>query len=101
MNDKIKKAIHKGDLIPLEKIMARYSEPERRQIEERARYMMLAMEIRRLRKNLKLSQQGLAEKMSVKRETIARIESGQQNVTMETLYQVAAATNKSLQVEFR
>lgn len=46
------------------------------------------MELKKLRKWLKISQEELAQKMKVKREFIARIESGEQNITIETLNRV-------------
>ena len=72
-----------------------------REIVEEMQHIRAAMELRRLRKKLKLSQGKLAAKMNVKRETITRIESGQQNVTLATLYRIAAATNTTFHFEFR
>ena len=70
------------------------------QIQEQARFIQVAMAIRKLRKNLGLSQTKLAQKMHVKREFISRLESGQQNITLDTLYKVAEATNKDFQFSF-
>ena len=98
---KIQEAIERGDLIPREEVWRRYSKKEREAIEERARYLKAAMELRRVRKRLNLSQKELAQKMSVKREFISRVESGKQNVTLETLYRIAEATGRSLKLSFR
>lgn len=59
------------------------------------------MELKKLRKELKISQQDLAHKMKVKREFVTRIESGEQNVTIETLNRVAEATGKEFEFHFR
>ena len=98
---KIQQAIDKGDLIPYEEVWRSYSQKKREAIEERARYLKAAMELRRVRKQLNLSQKELAQKMSVKREFISRVESGRQNVTLETLYRIAEVTGKNLKLSFQ
>lgn len=99
--EKIKEAVKRGYLIPYEKILERFSKEEREEIARRARYIKAAMELRRLRRKLKLSQKKLAGKMDVKREFISRIESGEQNVTLETLYKIAEATGREFHFGFR
>ena len=64
---KIQQAIERGDLVPYEKVWKSYSKREREEIEKRARYLKAAMELRKLRKQLHLSQEQLAKKISVKR----------------------------------
>jgi DNA-binding XRE family transcriptional regulator len=98
--NKIQKAIERGDLIPYKKIFNSYSKADQSRILKRARYIMIAMELRKLRKKLKLSQEALSKKMNVKREFISRIESGKQNVTLDTLYKIASATNRKLEFSF-
>src|SRR3990167_5348497 len=101
MNKKIADAIKRGDLIPHEQVFNSFSREAQERIKQKARYIMASMELRRLRKMLRLSQVQLAKKMSVKREFISRIESGKQNVTLDTLYKVAEVTGKNLQLTFR
>lgn len=105
MNKKIDKkiadAIKRGDLIPHEQIFNGFSREAQERIKQKARYIMASMELRKLRKTLRLSQGQLAKKMSVKREFISRIESGKQNVTLDTLYRVAEVTGKDLKLMFR
>lgn len=102
MNEKkIKQAIKEGKLLEWDKIFASYPKERQKKILKGARYIRAAMRLRRLRKRLKLSQEELAEKMDVKREFIARIESGQQNVTLETLYRIAEATGKEFEFHFK
>lgn len=98
--EKIKKAIARGDLIPFEDIFNEYSNKEKEAILKRARFIQTAMKLRQLRRKMRLSQERLAKKMKVKRAFIARIESGKQNVTLETLYRVAEATDKSFDFKF-
>ena len=59
------------------------------------------MELRRLRQKARYSQEKLAKKMKVKREFISRIESGTQNVTLETLYRIGAAMGKEFHFAFK
>lgn len=98
---KIKEAIETGKLIPHWKVLDSFSSKDKEEILERARYLRAAIELRRLRKKMKLSQAALAKKMDVKREFISRIESGQQNITLETLYRIAEATGKKFEIQFK
>jgi DNA-binding XRE family transcriptional regulator len=97
----INKAVKKGDLIAYGDLFAGYSRKRQQEILKRARYLKAAMELKKLRKELKISQEGLARKMKVKREFITRIESGEQNVTIETLNRIADATGKEFEFHFR
>ena len=101
MNNKIKRALKRGDLVDYDDLFATYSKKRQEEIKKRARYIMAAMELRRLRKKLKLSQAKLAKKMNVKREFISRIEGGRQNITLETLYRIAEATGKEFRLSFQ
>ena len=101
ISEKIEEAIKQGRLISYEEHLQRYSPAERAEIKRRARYLRAAMELRRLRRQVRLSQEKLAQKMKVKREVIARIESGRQNVTLETLYHIAEVTGKKFVFTFR
>ena len=97
---KIQKAIDEGRLIPYEKIFNSYSRKEQERIRRGAKKIMLSMELRRLRKEHKLSQEKLAKKMNVKREYIAKLESGKQNVTINTLHRIADATGTEFTFRF-
>lgn len=99
--NKINKAVKKGDLISYGDLFTGYSKKRRKEILKRARYLKAGMELKKLRKELKISQGELARKMRVKREFVTRIESGEQNVTIETLNRVAEATGKEFEFHFR
>src|SRR3990167_6075368 len=101
MNRKINQAIKRGDLIAYDDLFARYTQKRQQEILKRARYLKAAMELKILRKKLKISQKELARKMKVKREFITRIESGEQNITLETLNRIAEATGKELEFRFK
>ena len=99
--EKIQKAIDRGELIPYEKVWASFSKERQERIEQKVRYLKAAMELRRLRQNAKYSQEKLARKMKVKREFISRLESGKQNITIETLYRVGEAMGKEFHFAFK
>jgi DNA-binding XRE family transcriptional regulator len=101
MNKKVNEAVKRGDLVAYGDLFASYSSKRQQEILKRARYLMAAMELKKLRKDLKISQEELARKMKVKREFITRIESGEQNITIETLNRVAEATGKMFEFHFR
>ena len=97
----INKAVKRGDLISYGDLFASYSNKRQQEILKRARYLKAAMELKKLRKELNISQEELARKMKVKREFITRIESGERNITIETLNRVAEATGKEFEFRFR
>ncbi len=99
--NKISKAVKKGDLVVYGDLFAGYSKKRQQEILKRARYLKAGMELKKLRKELNISQEELAHKMKVKREFVTRIESGEQNVTIETLNRVAEATGKEFEFHFR
>jgi len=58
----------------------------------------LQLQLREARIAKKLSQNALAEKVSMPQSVIARIESGERNLSVETLVRVAHAVGKELQL---
>ena len=101
MNRKISQVVKRGDLVDYTELFASYSKKRQQEILKRARYLKAALELKKLRKQLKISQQELARRMKVKREYITKIESGQQNITMETLNRIALATGKEVEFHFK
>lgn len=101
MNRKINQAVKRGDLVDYNDLFSSYSKERQQEILKRARYLKAAVELKKLRKQLKISQKELAHKMKVKREFITRIESGEQNITIETLNRIAAATNREFEFHFK
>ena len=98
---KLKDAIKTGDVIPYRTIKQTWSEDKRARVDARARYLRAAIELRALRERTRLSQNDLAKRMGVKREFISRIESGEQNVTLDTLYRIGQAVGKDVVVSFK
>ncbi len=56
----------------------------------------LATTVRRRRKNLKLSQEDLAEKAEIDRTYVSRLENGRVDVSVAVAYKVAIALNTNL-----
>ena len=101
MNKKISFAQKKGEIIDYDLLFNKYPEKRKKLIRKKARYIKAAIELRKLREKLNLSQQALAKKMKVEREYISRLESGRQNITLETLYRIAEATSKDFTFRFQ
>ncbi|WP_146903648.1 helix-turn-helix transcriptional regulator [Adhaeribacter aerolatus] len=62
---------------------------------------ILAKQLRDARKELGLTQKELGEIIGVTRQRITRIESGTQNVTIETLQKLAAALDYDFTIELK
>jgi len=76
-------------------------DPEfRKYYEEYGRQLEIAYQILQLRKREGLSQTELVRKIGTKQANIARLESGQQNFTLETLQKIVHALNRNLKIEF-
>jgi len=101
MNKKIRQALKRKDLLDFDELFVNYSQKRKAKIFQKSRYLKTAIELRNLRKKLKLSQRDLARKMKVEREFISRIESGKQNITLETFYKIAEATNQQFDFHFK
>ena len=60
----------------------------------------VAYKISQLREKEHLSQKQLAEKLDTTQSVIARIESGQQNITTDNLQKIASIFKKRVKIEF-
>ncbi len=72
----------------------------KRYYEEYGKQLEIAYQILQLRKRNKISQAELAKKIGTKQSNIARMESGQQNFTTDTLQKIASAFKRDLKIEF-
>ena len=68
--------------------------------DEYGKQLEIAYQILSLRKKKKISQAQLAKKIGTKQSNIARIESGQQNFSVETLEKIAGALDCNLKIMF-
>lgn len=68
--------------------------------DEYGRQLEIAYQILQLRKKKKLSQAQLAKKIGTKQSNIARMESGQQNFSIDILQKLAEAFGRELKIVF-
>ena len=68
--------------------------------EKENQQLQVAVEVRNLRDKLGMSQREFAELVGKPQSTIARIESGKMNVSINVLNEIADATNQRLTVRF-
>ena len=92
----IKKAIDFDDYLK-----EQLKDPEfKKGYDEYGRQLEIAYQILQLRKKKKLSQAQLAKKIGMKQSNIARMESGQQNFSVEILEKIADAFGCNLKIVF-
>lgn len=68
--------------------------------QEENQQLQVAVEVRNLRDRLGMSQREFAQLVKKPQSTIARIESGKMNVSINVLNEIADATNQKLTVKF-
>jgi len=68
--------------------------------EKESQKLRIAYQISLLRKKKKMSQAALAKKIGTKQSNIARMETGQQNFSIDTLQKIAQVFNRELKVSF-
>lgn len=103
----MKKGVSKNNKISLrpetlENYLSRKQKTKRQKTiaDERFSRLILGYEIYLARKKKKLTQQKLAQRLQTTQSEIARIETGDQNVTTDKLMQIAKALNKNLEIKF-
>ena len=67
---------------------------------EYGKQLEIAYQILKLRKQKRMSQAELARKIGTKQSNVARMETGQQNFTTDTLQKVASVFKRDLKIEF-
>lgn len=68
--------------------------------EKESQQLQVAVEVRKLREKFNMSQREFAKLVGKPQSTIARIESGQMNVSINVLNEIATATKQKLTVKF-
>jgi DNA-binding XRE family transcriptional regulator len=74
---------------------------QRIEVEKRKRYYQIMMLMRKSRMERGLTQTSLAKLVNLPRTMITKIESGERNVTIETLMNIAQVMGKELVVDFK
>lgn len=84
-----------------EYLQERLKDPKfKKHYDEYGKQLEIAYQILKLRKQKGISQAKLAKKIGTKQSNIARMETGQQNFTTDTLQKIADAFNCNLVIEF-
>ena len=98
--DKNKKQLKAVDF--QEYLAKQLKDPEfKKYYDEYGRQLEIAYQILQLRKRKKMSQAELAKKIGTKQSNVARMETGQQNFTIEMLQKIASVFGCNLKVEFK
>lgn len=93
-------------LIPLEEWSKQFTKEELKEAEKRLNYHQtvksykIVQNLKRIREELGLTQQQVADKAKINRSIVAKVESGQRNATLNTLMKLAEAMGKELKVDF-
>jgi len=67
--------------------------------EQKIKYYDILLELKKTRLKIGYTQQELADRASLPRTTITKIESGKHNPTLDTLMTIASAMDKQIQVQ--
>lgn len=86
--------------ISFDEILNQLPKSRKAVILENSRYRVAMLEVKKLREQLNLTQQDLADRSGLPRITIARIESGKQNISIEKLMKIASGVGKELEIKF-
>lgn len=93
---KIKKAVDFQEYL-----VERLKNPKfKRYYDEYGKQLEIAYQVLQLRKKKGISQMELAKKIGTRQSNIARMESGQQNFTTDTLQKIASVFKRNLKIEF-
>lgn len=84
--------------ISLEEFSHSFSEKQKRDVEKEIRYYDLVISLKKIRIQKGLTQAKLALKARLPRTTIAKIESGKYNPTLQTLTSIVSAMSQSLYI---
>jgi DNA-binding XRE family transcriptional regulator len=77
-----------------------FSPKELEELEVKAQQRIALRQLRELRKEYNISQKALSIKSGIPRSTISKIETGQRNVSMAKLVQIANALDRDLEIRF-
>jgi DNA-binding XRE family transcriptional regulator len=91
----------RANTVPFIKLYKDLTPDQRIEVEKRKRYYQIMMLMRRSRMEKGLTQTNLAKLVNLPRTMITKIESGERNVTIETLMNIAQVMGKELVVDFK
>ena len=83
----------------IDNIASDFNRQDWKEVENEKKYYNLVVKLKELRKEIGLTQKELAEKASLPRATVVRVESGNRNATLGTLMNMAQAMGKDLIID--
>ena len=98
MSKKTKTNNQRPTTVSLDEISHDFSSKDWQEVENEKKYYKLVVGLRELRQQSGLTQKELADRASLPRATVVRVESGKRNATLETLMHMAQAMGKDLVV---
>jgi putative transcriptional regulator len=84
--------------ISLEEFTQGFTDKQKKIVENEMRYYDVLNSLKKIRKEVGLTQAELASKADIPRTTVTKIESGKYNPTLSTLMVLAQALDKQLQI---
>lgn len=96
--NKLKEKFHSSEEL-MERYVGPKESPERTAMESKAAAWFYGEILRDRRKDLKMSQAALAEKVGVKQSYIARVEKGEVDLQLSSLIRIAGALGMNLQLQ--
>ncbi len=91
----------KSKLIPWEEVRKEmFTQEELKELDIKAEKRIALRQIRELRESFNLTQDSLSIKSGIPRSTISKIETGERNVSIAKLIQIANALDKDLEIRF-
>ena len=85
-NEKIRNAKNFDELLDIE--YGKIGTEERDDFEERAQYFVISEMLKEARREAKMTQEQLAEKVGTKKSYISRLENGKCDIQLSTLYRI-------------
>jgi len=86
MDDKIKNVKNFDELLDIK--YGKTGTPKRDEFEEKAQYFVISEMLKEARKDAKMTQEQLAEKVGTKKSYISRLENGKCDIQLSTLYRI-------------
>lgn len=89
----------KNNAISLETLYDKLPEYRKKRVTMYRIFFDLLFQIRERRNSLGISQLELARRTGISRDTICRVESGETNITLKTLYKISEAMDCEVKIE--
>ena len=96
---RLKNMTNKKNTVSVNEISKDFTKRDWQEVENEKKYYQIVVALRNEREKLGFTQAKLAEKSSLPRTTITKVESGARNTTLQTLMTMAQAMGKNLELK--